>query len=113
MAKVTKKAIQAAIVEKYNLHDIEDAVDVHKCEGFYYWGGKAASILDQNWTGYQYLTDVTLERWLESFDAEVEEFIKWNAEEGETLRDRILKTNWDVYAIPAEPTVIKLGGGKS
>lgn len=101
--KITKIAISEAVKEATGFD-----VEIAKCEGFYYWvGNNVCSHFEDSNTYYQYLTDVSLERWVDDFKDKIE----YNTP---SLTDAEIKEYNRASKLPVgqctpdEPSVIKL-----
>ncbi len=103
MPKLTKKAICKEVTERTGLE-----CELHKTEGFYYWGGKAAMFFDECWTGLQWLDQAPLECWVGDFESRVEKCERL----GDSLKEMAEKTNWDISKRD-DPTVLKVSYRRS
>ncbi|MBU2968757.1 hypothetical protein KO527_05265 [Pseudoalteromonas sp. C2R02] len=110
MAKApTKKAIVQAVCTKFNIKP--EYLNIDKDDGFYYWTGFAACMLDGSCTYIKYLSDWTLDRWVADFESKLEEWQEYRDEGERDMNTEIEKINWDIDNTD-EPEVIVLSYSK-
>lgn len=87
---ITKKLILDTIAERHGVK--REYLALHKEDGFYYWGEKAAAVFTETCIYITRLNDFSLDRWVSDFDSKMQDTI---ARTGfSTLNDYIESIDW-------------------